>query len=77
MVNPEDQYMKSFVEFHWAKIKVKLSLHTSWKQKGSGQNSQEFMWRKATVFIYLFKKHYSMPTDQNKDQSWMLNELET
>jgi len=36
MVNPEDQYMISFVEFHWAKIKVKLSLHTSWKQKGSG-----------------------------------------
>jgi len=27
MVNPEDQNMNSFVKFHWAKIKVKLSLH--------------------------------------------------
>jgi len=36
MVNPEDQNMNSFAEFHWVKIKVKLSLHTPWKQKGSG-----------------------------------------
>lgn len=34
-VNPEDQNMNSFVQFHWAIIKVELSLHTPWTQMGS------------------------------------------
>jgi len=39
MVNPEDQYMNSFVEFHWAEIKVKLSLHTPQKTEGEWRYS--------------------------------------
>jgi hypothetical protein len=76
MVNPEDQNMNSFIQFHRAKTEVKLPLNMPWKQMGSGGvvlidcNMTEcsiIYVQKATVSIYLFKKLYSMETDQNKD----------